>query len=194
MEPAKTPKEIKDHVWGQVMEHVKKYNIKSFHVVRENRIGSFMMLTNNQSYLVTFQLRGVYLLISLRFPLHVARDENRRDNMSIFLSRINTQLMVGSFRLDHNDGEVSFRHSALIDENLTSKCIKKLMLTSISTVNRYSPMILEQTFSNSNPHENFEKPRQEEVDELISLINGMSTEDIKEKLKSLVELFETKVE
>ena len=173
---------LEDQAWEKVIKHVEKVNIKGFHIM-EDRIGSFMMTLKDQSHLIVLRVKRRNLMITVRFPLHVAKGEtengNRRDNMAVLLSRINDHLMVGGFRLDHDDGEVTFNNSTLFDENLTDETIQYLI--SVMTVKCHSAIILEQTFSSPNPHTNFSKLAQQKSDQMVDIIStimrSMSTEE-----------------
>ena len=72
-----------------------------------------------------------------------ATPEHRRSEMCEFLNRINYRTVYGSFEMDMQDGETSFRTALdLEDVELNGNMIRNALYTNLATMDRYHDSLL----------------------------------------------------
>jgi len=112
---------------------------------------------NGEDALWTFDMyarqqgKDRFLLGVNSFIPNKARPE-RRAACAELLSRINFQLNIGCFELDHEDGEIRFRTSVLLDAaDITTAVVVHLLRSNIAIVDHRVKQILAVLYSNTTP-------------------------------------------
>lgn len=117
-----------------------KYSIEK---ANNRNIITFGFAGKNGTLSVRTIVREKTEVVSVYSKLEVSVPEEKRLQISEFLSRANYGLMIGNFELDFRDGEVRFKISADYEGAIvTNKTFKNLILSGLSVANRYYPGIM----------------------------------------------------
>jgi hypothetical protein len=82
----------------------------------------------------------------------VPRD--KREAVAEFLHRVNFGLIIGSFEIDMDDGEVRYKTSIDVeDDRLTYALIKRLVYPNVLMMDKYYPGIMAVVYGNIDPKE-----------------------------------------
>ncbi|WP_292387746.1 YbjN domain-containing protein [Methanosarcina sp. UBA5] len=79
--------------------------------------------------------------------------EDKRVAVAEFCTRVNYDMPIGNFEFDLDDGEVRYKTSIALGENiefLTDEIIDRLIWTNINSMDLYYPGIMRINFSNDN--------------------------------------------
>lgn len=92
--------------------------------------------------------------------------EERRMAVAAYLTRANYGLVLGNFELDFHDGEVRYKMSMDIEDSpLVSGTLHRMLLVSVSTLDRYFPGLMSVAFAKNDPSEAIEEIEQQAHDE-----------------------------
>jgi len=77
-----------------------------------------------------------YTVLGLLVP------KEKRNNLAILLAKINYGLMIGSFEMDFEDGEIRYKATMPYQENIIDESIVMIISYSISTADQYLKYIM----------------------------------------------------
>ena len=90
--------------------------------------------------------------------------EDKRLAMAELLTRLNYGLVIGNFEMDFNDGEIRYKTSIGVEDDiLTYQVIKRLVYANVTIMDHYLPGIREVMDGNMSPKDaiaNIENPTQ----------------------------------
>jgi hypothetical protein len=89
------------------------------------------------------------LLTFSTYPIMVP--EHRRSAVVEALTRINYQLVYGSFEMDLADGEVRFRTVVEAEKELDDAMIDRVLNANLSAADRYFAALMTVTYGNASP-------------------------------------------
>ncbi|HRI27118.1 MAG TPA: YbjN domain-containing protein [Chitinophagales bacterium] len=92
------------------------------------------------------------VLISAVSPVIVPA--HKRNAIAEFITRANFGLIIGSFEMDYNDGELKYKCNFLYDEDdcMSEKVFARNLLISFHTLDKYLPGIMTVLYANVMPH------------------------------------------
>ena len=106
---------------------------------------------------------GLFLLGVNSFIPNKARPE-RRAACAELLSRINFELSLGCFEMNHDDGEIRFRTSVVLPAaDITSGVVEHLLRSNLAIVDQRLKQIMAVLYSNCTPTEAL-KPQEEKAE------------------------------
>jgi hypothetical protein len=80
--------------------------------------------------------------------------ENKRLDIAEFLTRANSNIVIGNFELDFNDGEIRYKTSIDVEgDRITVALIKQLIYANVSIMDEYLPGIMAVIYGNLSPKE-----------------------------------------
>ncbi|HLP89280.1 MAG TPA: YbjN domain-containing protein [Nostocaceae cyanobacterium] len=78
--------------------------------------------------------------------------ENKRLAMAEFLTRANSDVVIGNFEMDFDDGEIRYKTSIDVEgERLTFGLIKQLIYPNVMIMDEYLPGIMAVIYGNISP-------------------------------------------
>lgn len=91
--------------------------------------------------------------VHIGYPVNV-RDPKLRPLACEFFSRANFGLILGSFEFDHRDGEVRYHMAHWIGDGLLEEeAIRHMMVSGLSTADRYFPAFMRVLFAGETPED-----------------------------------------
>jgi hypothetical protein len=86
------------------------------------------------------------------FPVKVPAD--KRAAVVEFITRVNYGMIVGNFELDYSDGEVRYKTSIDVEnEILTEGLVHHMLYANVSTMDRYFPGLMKVIYSGVLPQD-----------------------------------------
>jgi len=79
-----------------------------------------------------------------------------------FLARANYGLILGNFEMDFKDGEIRYKTSIIVDQELSYSIISKLVYTNLSTMDDYFPGFMRIIYGGISPEEALNQIEKEE--------------------------------
>ncbi|HLP88812.1 MAG TPA: YbjN domain-containing protein [Nostocaceae cyanobacterium] len=115
---------------------------------------------------------------------------SKRQTIAEFITRANSNLLLGNFELDFKIGEIRYKTSIAIEENkLSFACIKKLVYTNITMMDKYLPGIISIINNNISPESainQIEASQEESALDLPSQIDVSPSEIIPERKEHIL--------
>ena len=111
----------------------------------DEEIGVIKCSMSSKSKFQSYKLRFICRkdTFSLRIILPLTASEDVKMNIAEFITKANYRLIIGSFTMDFNDGEIGFEaYHCCADTIPTAEQIEQIMVTSVLTVEGHANAIL----------------------------------------------------
>lgn len=103
----------------------------------------------------------------------------RRDEVAIFLTRANYELIIGNFEMDYSDGEVRYKTSLDVEgDQLTKALMKQLVYANVLIMERYLPGLLKVTYGELSPEAAVAYAEDPETDDTDSDWDDLAAETV----------------
>ena len=141
------PKEL---AWKKVVKYIEKKGIKGFSIVGK-RTGTYAAQIDGITNMITVRVKRKMFLLKIRFPIEVP--PQKRDSMAELIARINYNMLLGSFQMDMNDGELFYFHANSIGDKLNESIIAKNIAVSQMTIHQHAQKFSKLIYTDKTPVE-----------------------------------------
>ncbi len=126
---------LKNKIWQLALESMNLAQLRE----TSKRRGQIFGVFEQTWFRTDISVKSRALLIRTSFTVFVP--EHNRNAVTLFINAINQNLRCGSFVLDPSDGELTFRNSTLIHDQMTPDDIKYLHYFNIISASKLSPFV-----------------------------------------------------